>query len=808
MTPERWHQIEQIFEAALELPAQERDPFVRARAADEPMVQEVLHMLAESGDAGDTLYRAVTEAAAGLEPTVSKVGNYRLVRLLGHGGMGSVHLAERGDAQYQQKVAVKLISRALVRPELIARFRRERQILATLNHPNVARLIDGGTTEEGLPYLVMEYVDGQPLLDYCRDRKLGAVARLRLFQQVCSAVEYAHRYLIVHRDLKPDNILVDSSGAVKLLDFGIAKLMEEDDSGATRTGLQALTPSYASPEQVRGENVTTASDVYSLGVVLFELLTGQLPYPGGRRSTAAEMMRAVCEDPAIVPHTLAKELAGDLDSIILMALRKEPARRYGSVAEFSADVERHLDGLPVKARPDTFRYRAAKFLRRNRIAAMAAAVTIASVLGFSVWALRERTVARAEQKKAERVAALLVDVFNMPDPTQSKGEKISARDILARARERLKTQLKDEPEMHGVLLAKLGGVYTNLRDYVTAEAVLKDAVALLRAQPVVNRAELADALSDLSITAAYLGRLPESIEIGKEAYAALPPGKPTELHIRVLHNQSGHLRLKGDRVAARKKLDEAMAIADRILAPGDPTRLHLMQSNATLEMDFRKAAPLYRELIAAQRRTLADPHPEIIDALNNLGWALINAGDLDGAEASVREAIAQSQKLYGPDNESQADALRYLAQIQFARRDYAKSVESSREAVRIGRQRFPPNDTLSLGPAILGLARASCWAGGGRGGEREFEEAFRALRAAFPPGHFRIAAAEAAQAECQVLAGRYAEAERILVTNCEIMKKARHASDRRIGECFATLARLYEATGRPNEAARARSGGL
>ncbi len=410
MTPTRWQQIDQLLEAALELPADERAAFLENSCnGDATLRREVEQLLAADESVEDFLESAPAEAMAEVLDAKlsqslagSRVGPYQIIRELGRGGMGIVCLAERTDQQYRQQVAIKLLWPGVNQAEIIRRFRRERQILANLHHPNIAQLYDGGTTEDGRPYFVMEHVTGQPITQYCRARLLSIAERLTLFQQVCSAVQYAHQNLVIHRDLKPGNILVTEDGAVKLLDFGIAKLLDAERHGLTAqttTGALLMTPEYASPEQMRGQPVNTASDVYSLGVVLYQLLTGQSPYEFKDRSLP-ELIRVVCDEEPIPPSRragstdLRGNLRGDLDGILLTALQKEPERRYQSVQQFHDDIRRHLEGQPVQAQTITLRYRAGKFVRRNKLlVAATAAVALALLAGTIVatWQARRAT---------------------------------------------------------------------------------------------------------------------------------------------------------------------------------------------------------------------------------------------------------------------------------------------------------------------------------------------------------------------------------------------------------------------------------
>jgi non-specific serine/threonine protein kinase/serine/threonine-protein kinase len=441
-SPANWEQVKELFHDAVELSPEERDDFLDARCGEDSSLRDAVEGLLRADAEGPSLLEhsplafvrdGFASDEAGAVPR--RIGPYRILRELGSGGMGTVYEAARDDEHFQQRVAVKLIRRGLDSDhDILRRFHNERQILASLNHPNIARLFDGGTTEDGRPYFAMEYVEGSPVDEFCASAGLDTIARLRLFRTVCAAVAYAHQNLVVHRDLKPSNIVVTTDGTVKLLDFGIAKLLATDeDPAATQTATQhgAMTPAYASPEQVKGLRVNTASDVYSLGVVLYELLTGRRPYDFDSRR-ADEMARVVCEaEPqrpsALAVHTTApdarrstrpagaslrRHLRGDVDNIVLLALRKDPARRYSSVELFSEDIRRHLEGLPVSARPDTFSYRAAKFIERNRASAVAAALVVLTLVVGIVGTTWEAVRAGRERERAEKRFAQVRQLAN------------------------------------------------------------------------------------------------------------------------------------------------------------------------------------------------------------------------------------------------------------------------------------------------------------------------------------------------------------------------------------------------------------
>src|SRR4051794_5177867 len=419
VTSERWKQVEALFEQTLEAPAPEKAEFLRAidDAELRREVESLLHAHEEAGtflDEPDRFFSTERFEVDTLSPG-EIVDRYRIIREIGRGGMGAVFLAERADDEYKKQVALKLIKRGTDTDAVLRHFRNERQILAGFDHPNIARLFDGGTTETGLPYFVMEYVEGLPIDEYCKTHALAVVERLKLFREVCAAVSYAHRRLVVHRDIKRSNIMVTAEGVPKLLDFGIAKLLQEEDAPpATMTALHLMTPQSASPEQIRGQAVTTASDVYSLGVVLYELLCGRSPYEFSSQAPL-EIARAIAESEPKKPSTALAQtdhpqsairnprfLKGDLDNIVLMALRKEPERRYQSVEQFSEDVRRHLEDLPVLARRDTPGYRAAKFARRNKAGFAAAAIVLLILIGGIVATSRQARIANREKLRAER----------------------------------------------------------------------------------------------------------------------------------------------------------------------------------------------------------------------------------------------------------------------------------------------------------------------------------------------------------------------------------------------------------------------
>ncbi|HVS02414.1 MAG TPA: serine/threonine-protein kinase, partial [Thermoanaerobaculia bacterium] len=447
--PGRARRAYEIFAAALELKPAERGAFVDGACGGDPALRgEVDRLLAAAedpppdgagalGDRAPHLLAALEEELSAAPPagTGQRIGPYRLVEVLGRGGMGVVWLAERDDGAFSKRVALKIVPDWEASDDLPRRLRAERQILAGLEHPNIARLLDGGVTAEGVPYLVMEHVEGEPIDAYCEGRDLGVRDRLALVLAVCDAVAAAHRRLVVHRDLKPGNILVTAEGGVKLLDFGIAKLLDEGgDGGPTRTGLHPLTPQFAAPEQLTGGPITTATDVWGLGALLYRLLAGRSPHAAQGTTTQA-VMRAICEEDPRPPSRaarqpqLARHLAGDLDAIALRALRREPAERYASVEALADDLRRHLRGLPVAARPPSLAYRARKLARRRPGAVAAAALALGAIVVVVLGLLQQARLAERERLRAEAVTAFFTGVLRQADPDEARGGEITLRQL-------------------------------------------------------------------------------------------------------------------------------------------------------------------------------------------------------------------------------------------------------------------------------------------------------------------------------------------------------------------------------------------
>ncbi|HEY0479611.1 MAG TPA: serine/threonine-protein kinase [Kofleriaceae bacterium] len=617
-------QIERLFELALGHAPAERAA-VLAQACGDPAVRREVESLLAADAQADGFLEPALPPARGSEP---RIGHYRLLRKLGEGETSSVYLAARDDDEYHQHVAIKLIRPGMDSEQILQRFHQERQILASLSHPHIAHLLDGGSTPAGQPYFVMEYVDGEPIDVHCEHRALPLARRLELFGLVCQAVHVAHRNLVVHRDLKPGNILVDAEGAPKLVDFGIAKLLDPELFGRERARVRVeptaavarlMTPHYASPEQVMGKPVSTASDVYSLGVVLYKLLTGRRPYELGSQSLH-EIERVVCESTPPPPSAVLRaerrgRLPRDLDNIVGMAMRKQPERRYASAQELADDLRRCLERRPVVARRDTLGYRASSFVRRNTGAVAAAAVIFLSVLGGAVattwqWrrAVAERTRAETQRMTAEHTLSFVVDLFHAPDSPVAVHD-VTARELLDRGAARLHDDARQPPQIRAALTHTLGVVYRNLGDDRHAAELLEQAVALRQAVRG-GELELADSLYQLAL-------------VDRD------------------HRTSD---------STESLLRRALAIRTRLLGGDDLSVADVLEELANRSArTMREADDGYRRALDIRRHHLGDNDPRLVASVAGMAGRYSASARYDEAEALIREAMAIRGRAAGPE---------------------------------------------------------------------------------------------------------------------------------------------------------------
>jgi len=793
MTPERWRRIESLFHEAADLPADRRASYIEEECrGDAELARNVEVLLAADADPAALLESAADRSAlfesvaapllerADREPNrphdpaaPARVGPYRILEEIGRGGMGTVYLAERADGLYERRVALKLVKRGMDTDQILRRFRQERKILARLEHPNIARFYDGGVSEEGRPYLVMEYVEGRPIDAYCDAHRLGIDQRLALFRTACEAVQHAHRHLIVHRDLKPSNILVNAAGHVKLLDFGIAKLLTPDldeSVPVTQSGVRVLTPAYASPEQLRGEPVTTASDVYGVGVVLYELLVGRRPFesrpesgpqPGDREPTrpSTAVTRAVIRKRAdgtteslepdeigrlrgTTPLRLRRRLRGDLDTILLRALHPEADRRYPSAEALAHDIERHLSGLPVTARRDSAIYRMGKFARRHAAAVAAAAlVVVLGIVYAATITVQSRRIA-AERDKAHEVTAFLESLFDAADPFSGTDERIDTlrvRAFIERGRLRLQDELDGQPAVRAQMLGVLGNAYRRMGLYEDAEPLLAQALAIRQELYGREHVDLAASLFDLAEAQANMGDFEAAERMHREALDMrryVLGGRHPDV-ASSLRSLAWVVKEQGRPDEAVRHLQDALSIARP--NPQDlAATLSLLGGTLTDMGRYDEAEPFLRESVDLRRQIYRREHPSVAVGLNNLAMLLRDAGRADEAEAALREALAINRATLGEAHPHVADNLNLLGSVLRQKGDIEAAEEVLREAVALSRAIYGddhPTVSIKL-DTYASLLRDK---GDLDGAERSQREAIAIARAAFGDEHFSVA---------------------------------------------------------------------
>jgi len=834
-----WQKVDVLLDQALDVPTAEREEFLdSACAGDDKIRAEIESLLACETNAERFLQVPALSFSDGLIMSETaedlaghEIGRYRIVRELGRGGMGAVYLAERMDEDVRQLVALKLLKRELNTADIRRRFSHERQILASLDHPQITHLLDVGSTNDGVPFFVMEYVKGVAIDDYRRQKDLSIAEVLKLFRTVCNGVAFAHRKLVVHRDLKPSNILVTDEGIPKLLDFGIAKLLTpefEESSEHTVTQLGAMSLHYASPEQLRGSPVSTATDIYSLGVVLYELLAGRRPFERAGQSTE-EIIRSICETEPQKPSTAVskseppavaggshscppataggsdsirnpKSLRGDLDNIVLMALRKEPERRYSFVEEFSEDIRRHLDGLPVIATKDTYGYRASKFVKRHKLGVPTVSLMVLVLVAAVFVTARQARVAQQERDKAQRITDFLQDMLGAAAP-DAKGTNVKVTDVLGDASKRAQTELADEPGVMADVLLTLGRTYISLGDYEPAETDLRKALdASLKANGETHPTT-ATTMSWLGLTLAYLNKEPEGEQISRRAL---------ELQRRL--HPAGH---------------EDLGVA-----------LYSLGTNLLSEGDAKGAVPLLQEAEIIIKQSRGESHGYHLATLSMLGRARQQSGDVDGAESLFRQAIDIGRRIEGRYRIFLAQSSFYLAELLTNKRNYAEAESLLRQSETIYREVLGDSNS-NIGPIKLELGRLYFQEGDYTKAEAEFRKSLESLQPYFPREHWltvtaraalgltltragkpvegepylrealeirkqvlssgnvQIASTESSLGECLTAQKRYAEAEPLLLHSYEELKSKAGEQDQRTIEAHQRLDKLYEARKHP-----------
>ncbi|HEY0745775.1 MAG TPA: serine/threonine-protein kinase, partial [Steroidobacteraceae bacterium] len=692
MDTARWRRISAVFDAAFEVPEAEREALLDVSCGDDGELRREVQLLLDADAAGGLLDQRVPKLRSAVaadwahrdeaSPAGSVIGCWHVLRELGRGGMAVVMLAERIDGQFEQRVALKLIKRGMDSEAVLARFLRERQILARLSHPNIARLLDGGLSNDGRPYFVLEYVEGAPILAYCEAHSLSLRARLECILQICAALQFAHRQLVVHLDIKPSNVMVTEHGEVKLLDFGIAKLLGDaltEPAMQTHAHLQRpLTPGYAAPEQVLGEPVSTATDVYGVGCLLYELMTGQRASGLQDRANQEDVRRALPRDTPSMPSQMlgnsrkiadisARRLRGDLDNIIRKALKSEPGRRYPTIEALAEDLRRYLGGQPVSARRDTMHYRTGKFIARHRLGVALGAAGLVGLLATTTVALTQAHSARVHASRAQAVTHYLIDVFRVADPKGAPGGlKLSAREVLDVGAKRMQLQLIDQPELEASFSAVLGTIYQNLGEHERAVILLQRSLTL---HPVAERHE-----SSHADTLALLARA--QYEKGDYAAAAINSAQAQAEH------GSGR---------------QPTALVAQDLA--------LQGEIARRQGEFAAGEVLLRKAIVMSRVSLKAPDAQIASQLNELAALYGDMGRIEQATVLTEQALSMFRALYGEDHLDVAENLVNLGVFRMQTEHLAQALPAFDEAITIYR-RILPNDHPLLALALANEARA------------------------------------------------------------------------------------------------------
>lgn len=746
MSAERWQRVKQLFGDALEQPPPARGAWLQAAAGDDPsLLAQVGALLAAHDQADDRLEQGAAAMAPGvwedLQTAVAglRIGSYRILSELGRGGMGAVYLAVRDEAGFEQQVAIKLIKRGMDTDGIVRRFLHERRILAGLAHPHIARLYDGGSTPAGRPYFVMELVAGEPITRFAAARGLGIEARLGLFLKVCSAVQYAHQRLIVHRDLKPANILVGEDGEPKLLDFGIAKLLDpigfDGLPELTEIHQRPMTPDYASPEQLEGGAVTTATDVYGLGILLYELLVGKSPAaverqlgPGWADRPPSQAARALT--PGAEGRRLARRLRGDLDTIVATARERESARRYGTAAALAEDVERHLANRPVAARRPTLAYRLGRAVVRHKLAS-AFALSLALFAATAAWQAYEID---RQRDRAEALSGFLQGLFRGADPEQTRGNTLTVRELLDQGARRLLDEPSgEEPEWRADSLATVGEVYANLGLYEDAEKHLRRALALRsREGGRAAERETAALLTLLGHVSWQRGEGEGARRLYEQALASKrrlygPRGLPLAEDLNGLGLVTAEA---GDLPGAAARFEEAAAIARRAGGPGRKSLadgLNNLGWLARRQGDLAAAEARFQESLGLSREVLGEGHPETVRVRSNLASVLFQRGDLERTESAYREILAVRRRLLGPDHPDIARTLNSLGTVQEKRGRLAAARGSFEEALAMGRRLEPPQERMAA-VALIGLAAISRRQGDLAAAEAAFAESYELFR--------------------------------------------------------------------------------
>lgn len=839
MNQDRLNKIRELFDKASNLNAVEREVFLNQECANElELKKEILSLLDSLENTKDFLEEASTIVEQNknnfTDPYIDKqIGNYLIDGEAGVGGMGIVYTGRRNDKEFEQKVAIKILKHGITSEYLLKRFQIERQTLANLQHQNIARLLDGGRTIDGLPYLVMEFIDGIPITEFCHQKKLSLEEKLKLFREVCTAVQYAHQNLIVHRDLKPGNILVTKDGIPKLLDFGIAKLIDEElvdnNEGLTRTGVWHLTPEYASPEQIKGEKITTASDIYSLGVLLYQILTGYQPYKISNNSPAViskiiteeiiqkpsekvkDKLREHAESNLFLNDKISNQLKGDLDNIVSKAMHKDPARRYVSVEQFSEDVRRHLSGLPVIAQKDTAGYRLSKFIQRHKVGFISSVgfivfliINLIAIIWQANIAANERDKAKLEAQKVETVNKFLLDMLSSVDPTEI-GRDVKVYDVLRKSALGVEKGFKDQPGIEASIQKTIGKTLTSLGEYDEAKPHLLRSLLLNERVYGKQSNQASESNYELALYYHWIGELKTADSLYKKSLQIFKRNSDvSKRSLASTLNDYGILKSDFAEFDESKKMyEESLNILlenygekDRDVASLYNNLAIVMQAQKDLdgaEKYFHKALELNIELFGENR-------PEVSSNYNNLAYIYIDKGDFTRAEEYFIKSLELKKKYYGADHSYVGFAFLNLGGLEFRIGKINESEKYILDAIK--------NLKKSVNEDHIWLGLAYYWYGKILIEKSKYSEAETYLRKSltinkknYPKDHPNIISSSAELGVVSFHLGKFAEAEKLLVYGYNGVKSLKGEKDHNTIRFLDYLVQLYQTTKSPTKLA-------
>lgn len=849
MDSSEWDTIKKLFSEAIKRPVEQQRQFLNEVCnGNVDLETKILAMIqAESDDKKSNFFdEAISNQVTSLlneqfdVEIGEKIGAYLIESQIGQGGMGKVYLAKRADETFQQRVAIKIISGQNISQQTIQRFEIERQILANLEHPNIARLLDGGTTEKGLPYIVMEYVKGKALTEYCVFNGLKLAERLRLFSQVCAAINYAHQNLVIHRDIKPSNILVTEAGEIKLLDFGIAKLLVEDEEknlDVTQENLRIFTPSNASPEQLIGQPITTRTDVYELGALLYNLLTDS-PLFHLESDMRAALEKAIIETTPVKPSVIAsKQIHEDLDTITLKALKKDPQRRYQSVTELADDIQRYLNDFPIAARPDSFAYKLKKFVKRNKSLSLSLAFTCLAVISFVVVVISQNVEIEKQKNNAEEEALLannvvdfMVELFDQADPNSHQGETITAEQLLKAAADKLDT-LDVSESVSRRLKITIGRSFQKMGDYDKALSLIEQAIVYEVADSPKEQRSLANNMYILGDLQAELmdnnkaeTTLRKSIAIYSVLFTKhknpddelamtyplvslgatlsmqdqLEDAKAVDLHALEIitrhlgedsfeagevYNGLGHVyrhlgELEEALLASQKGLDIVRRSEGKDTLQSAHS-LNQLASTLSLLKRYEEAIVLAREGLAIRQEIHQKAHPEVGASFGMVANLLAKLNRLDEAIAARKESIAILREIFGEEHNYVGRSYASLAGLMLLNKDYVEAKAIYDKALIINRKTLPEGNT-NFSFTLDGLGKVALHQGDYKLAKNYLDESYQIRKQGLAPGHWRIGISGELLADAMLGLDDYKAAKMLLLEAKEILTDAYSEEDERV----------------------------